>query len=56
MEDSEKDKKAERKIVRKHAEEDREKRTRRSNNMPSQYEGKGPQENTAVGYDPLQDI
>jgi len=29
---------------------------RRINNMPSQYEGKGPQQNSAVGYDPLEDI
>jgi len=48
--------KKEKKIVREHAEEDREKHNRRANNMPSQYEGRGPQENTAIGYDPLEDI
>jgi len=32
-------------------------RTNRSlNNMPGQFEGTGPQENSNVGYDPLKDI
>jgi len=37
--------------------EDREQRPRRkSNNMPDSYQGTGPQENTAAGYDPLENL
>lgn len=48
--------KREKKIIRENAESDRKSHNRKVNDMPGQYEGIGPQENTAIGYDPLQDI
>lgn len=31
-------------------------RRRKANNMPGQFEGRGPQQNSVIGYDPLEDI
>lgn len=57
MED--KDKLAEEKehrLVKEKLEEDNNRGKRKSHNMPGQFSGRGPQENSALGYDALEDI
>lgn len=39
-----------------HLEENRDREFRSLDDMPDQYEGVGPQENSDIGYDALEDI
>ncbi len=51
-----KNKNDEHRIVKKELEEDNKRAKRKSHSMPGQFEGRGPQENSALGYDALEDI
>lgn len=54
-EDKLKEEEKEHRLVKEKLEEDKHKH-RRPEDMPGQFTGRGPQENSALGYDALEDI
>lgn len=43
-------------LIKHKLEEDAKENHRKAHSMPGQFEGRGPQENSALGYDALEDI